>query len=77
MNLSFNKENVTNIVVLPDGTVEETIIIDENGQGDASTPMITEEGELPETTSKKLVKVNLNKSVVTEYIWEMKREFLT
>ena len=57
INLSFNKEKVTtNIVVLEDGTVEETIIVDENGQGDASTPMITEEGEIPENTSKKLVK---------------------
>jgi len=60
INLSFNKENVTNIVVLEDGTVEETIIVNENGKGDESTPMNIEEGEIPENTSKKLVKVNLN-----------------
>ena len=46
-------------MVLEDGTVEETIVVDENGQGDASTPMITEEGEILENTSKKVLKLNV------------------
>ena len=44
-------------MVLKDGTVEETIIVDENAEGDVSTPMNTEEGEILENTSKKLVKL--------------------